>query len=158
MHPLISGASASNSAVCNKMAKRSGFITQTELGERSRLGRNLRACCPNPFPFRMWGRHSCLPVLGTFQSPDSASNCQLWFAKLENFATGRLESPPYNFGNTPSRCARSFCAVLIGTLEKCCNPGCWPDVRSRIASHWLNLKLSDNGKLPMKSNYHRGSF
>jgi hypothetical protein len=46
--------------------------------------------------FKMWGRHSCLPVPGTFQSPDSASNCQLWSAKLENFATGRLESPPYN--------------------------------------------------------------
>jgi len=45
----------------------------------------------------MWGRHSCLPVLGTFQSPDSASNRQLWSAKLENFATGRLESLPYKF-------------------------------------------------------------
>jgi hypothetical protein len=42
----------------------------------------------------MWGKHSCLPVPGTFQSPVSASNCQLWSAKLENFATGRLESPP----------------------------------------------------------------
>ena len=49
----------------------------------------------------MWGRHSCLPVLGTFQSPDSASNRQLWSAKLENFATGRLERPPYLLGNTP---------------------------------------------------------
>src|ERR1039458_10753218 len=55
------------------------------------------ACCPNQFPLRMWGRHSCLPVLGTFQSPDSASNRQLWSAKLENFATGRLESLPYKF-------------------------------------------------------------
>src|ERR1039458_4711592 len=62
---------------------------------------SLGACCPNRFPLRMWGRHSCLPVLGTFQSPDSASNCQLWSAKLENFATGRLERPPYNLGNTP---------------------------------------------------------
>ena len=66
-----------------------------------------RACCPNYFPLRMWGRHSCLPVLGTFQSPDSASNCRLWSVKLENFATGRLESPPYNLGNTPSSCART---------------------------------------------------
>jgi hypothetical protein len=61
----------------------------------------------NYFPLRMWGRHSCLPVPGTFQSPDSASNYQLWSAKLENFATGRLESPPYNLGNTPSSCART---------------------------------------------------
>jgi hypothetical protein len=73
---------------------------------RSRLGRILRACCPNRFPLRMWGRHSCLPVPGTFQSPVSASNCQLWSAKLENFATGRLESPPYHSGNMPSSCAR----------------------------------------------------
>src|ERR1017187_1263682 len=64
------------------------------------IGRSLRACCPNQFPLQMWGRHSCLPVLGTFQSPDSASNCQLWSAKLEYFTTGRLESPPYNLGNT----------------------------------------------------------
>jgi hypothetical protein len=35
-----------------------------------------------------------------------------------------------------------FCAVLIGTLEKCCNLGCWPDVRSRIVSRWLNLLLA----------------
>jgi hypothetical protein len=32
------------------------------------------------------GQLSCLPVPGTFQSPDSAANGQLWSAKLENSA------------------------------------------------------------------------
>jgi hypothetical protein len=34
-------------------------------------GRIQGACCPNLFLARMWGRHSCLPVTGTFQFPDS---------------------------------------------------------------------------------------
>jgi hypothetical protein len=77
--------------------------------------RSLGACCPNPFPLRMWGRHSCLPVLGTFQSPDSASNRQLWSAKLENFATGRLESLPYKFEqHAPWRRRKHYAKVDSG--------------------------------------------
>ena len=64
----------------------------------------------------MWGRHSCLPVLGTFQSPDSASNCQLWSAKLENFATGRLESLPYKFEQHAPRMRPQ---AITGTLDSC---------------------------------------
>src|ERR1017187_3568114 len=86
---------------------------------------SLGACCPNQFPLRMWGRHSCLPVLGTFQSPDSASNCQLWSAKLENFATGRLERPPYNLGNTP------LTLFLVGKSGPGA-PGDWKVARTRI--------------------------
>src|ERR1035441_4469911 len=64
----------------------------------------------------MWGRHSCLPILGTFQSPDSASNRQLWSAKLENFATGRLESLPYKFEQHAPRMRPQ---AITGTLDSC---------------------------------------